>query len=213
MLDNLKRIREPLAWAVLGVVVLAVAIPAVQVLAYANLDDPALLAYSAVAYLAGWSFLLVVLVAAVAVCAIEPAVPRAGVLASLAAWLATVAVGLPLAALAVAAFLRQAPPGVDPSVLGAVPEALLGVVAVAALWALARRGPGSDEIDQDVDAAAAGLPSAPEPESDDRPAVVWSRDDAAGTAWRTADEAAAGAPGSRSIATPDDPEPAPEPRA
>ncbi|MDQ7993802.1 MAG: hypothetical protein REI45_14115, partial [Propionicimonas sp.] len=78
---------------------------------------------------------------------------------------------------------------------GTVTDLLIAVVGTVALWALALpapvAAPGSRRAVVDEVPAVAGPESAPAP--------VWGRDDAVGAAWRTADEAAAGAPGSASF--------------
>lgn len=206
MLENLKRIREPLAWAALGIVVLAILTSAAQVLLYVDLSDVVNHLYWAYSAQAGWSLFLLVLALAVWGCAVTPAIPRARLLATLSAWVGTLAVGLPLVVVAIsmAGATPRFMPDLLPSALAVLPDTLLGVLAVVVLWALARREP--EEWDEDEEDEVAAI--APAPEADAAPAperpTVWNRTEATGTAWRTADEAASGAPGTASLASPDE---------
>ena len=205
MQENLKRIREPLAWAVVVALAGDLVATAAQFVVLVEGESMADVTFwAAQGMLMSWAPFLLAAVAAVWVCQVAPASPRAVPLATTAAVVATVGV---VAGIGVSGYtLAASETGLDylPAVLMDLPGSLLALVLAVALWALARPVP-------ETDGAAAELPAQPElAADDDRPAPVWSREEAAGTVWRTADEAATGAPGSWSIASPDEPE-EPEP--
>lgn len=213
MVENLKRIREPLAWAVVVLAALWSALQlASQLLTGVYVLDPD--DGSTVTVVVTWALmnisranlgLLLALILAAVGCAAAPATPRTRAIALAAAWVATLSVALPwLVGLALVLLGRSESVTVVSGWemtalldLGApVIETAVGVVAVIALWALARRATG-DEPDEDEDED----PAIEAPEDDPAPldpATVWKPSEATGTVWRTADEAAAGVPGTPS---------------
>ena len=208
MQENLKRIREPLAWVVVVALAGQLLALSTQLVWYVEgSSTPDIAFWAAQGMLLSWAPFLLAAVAAVWACHAAPSSPRAVPLATTAAVVATIGVGLGIGLGGYAVAASPTPLDYLAGALMDLPAALLGVVAVVALWALAR--PVAGEA-----AAEAELPAQLEPAADDdRPAPVWRREEAAGTVWRTADEAAAGAPGSWSIATPDEPGEPDAPRA
>lgn len=209
MTENLQRVREPLAWSMIGVMVLAIAIPVIQVVVYSGLLVARDYAYWGLGMVATLLLPLLAMTAAVALCWIAPAPPRARLLTLVAAWLATIVVGLPVVALLV---LSLTDPlvrlDVLPGTLELVPDVVLGIVAAVALWVLA--GPSPQEETQDQ-TTAESPPELEPAESAEGTAPVWRRDEAAAAAWRTADDAASGAPGTWEVTSPDEPD-SPPPR-
>lgn len=208
MLENLKRIREPLAWVVLVVLAVELLVLVAQVLSYLNGGIGAEVAlWAGLGMVAAWVPFLLAAVAAVVACHLAPALPRAGLLARVAAVVTTI--GLVLGVGAGGYAMSTVPRMVDylPALVSELPAVLLAALACVVFWALAR--PAPREADDLTEEEVAALEP---PVDDDRPAPVWSREEAAGTAWRTADEAAAGRPGDWSIATPDEPEEPPTSR-
>lgn len=206
MLENLKRIREPLAWILVVIIALQFVLRAVLPLVglatglyqFQNPTDLGItlwtIAMGAISYP-----LALALLGVVVSCAVQPAVGRLRTLANAAAWVVSVAVAVELGCLLFAA-LQLAPLNqLDPVAMVSTLLDLLvsGAVAVA-LWALVRDQ--EEEAPEDAEPAVAeGSEEAPE---DSGPAPVWSRSEATGTVWRTADEAASGAPGAPSIIDP-----------
>lgn len=207
-MENLKRIREPLAWALIAVTAAALLLNAIQLAAYLVEANPEVMV--------GWIFslqtadyaLLLGLVAVAAGCALAPVVPRARTIARVAAWLAALSVALPVG-FAVFALLAWpvtwsiASSSFSPWVLVAMLYPLMnvtiGTLAAVALFALARP-PREDDAAavEDGPGPADRAESSDDPADDDHP-TVWKPAEASGTVWRTADEAAAGIPGARSL--------------
>lgn len=218
-MENLKRIREPLAWLMVVVAALALAFEIAQLwwqlseYSYTVTSDGSPLGF------VGWLTslrqidysLLVAVVVAVVGCAVAPAVPRARLIATVSAWVATAMVALPWIVGVIAALQPSESTDVyiswdlwmGFSALYPLINTALGVAAVIALWALARppRDDAQDETEGEPIAADSPAElSADEPE-DEHP-TTWKPSEATGTVWRTADEAASGAPGTHALAPP-----------
>lgn len=212
-MENLMRIREPLAWAVVVLSALMLVYQALQILWYMvagvewyQVGDSAWPPI-AIDWIFGWQGvdypLLLVLVVVAAGCWFPPAVTRARAIALAAAWVATVSVALPWAVVAFALLVspRAALTSVTVldwwawvSLLRPLIITGLGVVAAVALWALARR---PAEADESEDEPAAEADRVALEEAEDANPTVWKPTEATGAVWRTADEAATGAPGAR----------------
>mgnify|MGYP001398985323 CR=1 FL=1 len=209
-MENLKRIREPLAWAMVALAALTLLVQVAQKAAYL-LDS--IVTYQVgsdsggAVIVLGWQTvdyaLMIALVAAAAGCWLSPAVPRARAIALTAAWVATLIVAVPWVEFGLAALTRPSSWltstefgawGVLLDLIGLLVNTGVGVVAVIVLWALARR-PDEDETEAEVESDD---PEELDVTPEERP-TVWQPAEATGTVWRTADEAAAGAPGARSL--------------
>ena len=212
MSENLQRIREPLAWSMIGVLVLAIVFPVIQLVVYSGELVARDYAYWGLGMVATLLLPLLAMTAAVALCWVAPAPPRARPLTLVAAWLATVVVGLPVVAL-LGLSLTDPLVRLDvlPGTLDLVPDAVLGIVVVVALWVLAGPPPEVAEDPQDQTPAAESPPELEPAEPADPTAPAWRRDQAAAAAWRTADDAASGAPGTWEVTSPDEPD-SPAPR-
>ena len=229
-METLKRIREPLAWAMVAIAVLELVLVVARMLWFSGdvvlYESGAGEAITVASYVLSSQTIdypvLIALALAVWGCAVDPATPRARPLALTAAWLATLIVAAPWIAIAMTLIASppqssDAPLQWDWWMLSSLfyPLVYTGVAAVAtiALWALAIR-PHDDAVDggePDEDAA----PEAEEPtdEPEDGNPTVWKPAEATGTVWRTADEAASGAPGARYLDPSPDDEPDTEPQA
>lgn len=200
MIENLKRIREPLAWTLIGLTVANVLLGAARLV---RLQQEVSLfeAFASV----GTSLLNLALVMAliVVVCTcffIAPASPRAHLLTRTAAWVLTVGVLLTLVCLILGALADESFLSRTLELIGAVLDLVLKAIAAGSLWLLLR-GVGAGRID--VAPELAGSHPDPDPGGATMrpPATTWSRDQAIGSAWGTADEAAAGSPGSNRISS------------
>ncbi len=196
MIENLKRVREPVAWAILAVIVASMALSIVSLARQVSAVDARDTVFAVFAAIASNSMNLTLvfsLVAMVCVCLfIAPATAHAVGLAraalvvvSLGTLLTVVATGLGVAASAGIA-------GIVFELLGGILDLALKVVAVGVLWVIHRAVSTGR-----MATPAAPVEAAPEPPLPSRaiePATppVWRADAAAGTVWSTAAEAAAG---------------------
>ena len=189
MLDNLKRIRQPVTWAVL------VIICASQVLGIVRLTllvfwekTQVFAAFQEIGQSIMNLSLVIVLVALVCACLfIPPATSRAITLAKTSAWVVGIGTLLQLICLGLGLAASANAFGVIMEILGELLDIALKAVAAGVLWVLVR-GVKSGRLDLAPSAASAS--SAPEaPEN----APVWRAEQATGTAWRSAREAASGA--------------------
>ncbi len=232
-METLKRMREPLAWAMVALTALELVLVVLQMLLYGDfmvldngeVDGGTVISYLLSAQTVDYA-LLFGLTLAVWGCALAPATARARTVALAAAWLATLVVAAPWIA-AVISFLDWPARGAGislrwdwwtvSSLLYPLVYTGAGVVATVALWALARRpqddAPDDEEQDEDELALEAGDAAADEPEPEDEQPTVWKPAEAAGAVWRTADEAASGAPGARFLDPSSGDEPDATPRA
>ncbi|MEA4943482.1 MAG: hypothetical protein VB080_03500 [Propionicimonas sp.] len=219
-MENLGRIREPLAWAMVGLTAVALVFHVAQFAVFVAGDGAYLVIDQdlSATFFAGWTLglqsisgaLFVGLALAVAGCQVAPVLPRARLVARVAAWLATLTVGVGwgVSAYALAAWEGAGESSVMLRIWSGIGdwinlgvESGIAVVAVIALWALSRR-PCVDEAEsQDAGETADQQPSdvaGDAPGEDEQPAV-WKPTEASGAVWRTAGEAAAGAPGRQAL--------------
>lgn len=203
MIDNLKRIREPLTWAVIGVVAANIVLRIVQLVLMLQQGVPVFEALQDIGSSLLNMTLVVVVVALVCTCFfMAPATRHAILVTRVAAVVLTVGVlltlGSMLGVLASANLL-----GVAFELIGSLLDLVLKALAAGALWVLVR-GVHAGRIDTAPPVTAPVLEPVPEPAADEAP-TVWKRDEAAGAVWRTADEAATGAKGASRLPTPDAP--------
>jgi len=201
MLENLKRIREPLAWGLIAATVLAGVLAVVQLVLFMDwTQEDSYLLWLAGVRLVPYDLALALLAAAWA-CAVPPEVRRSRSIAVTAAVVVTVGT-LATAVQTVMSLLDMREWIELSSVLsGSALDLLVGLLASIGLWALAApaRAAASPQAAQ-PDHLPDLVPEAVEPPAEG-PAPVWGRTEAVGTAWRTADDAAAGAPGSATFPT------------
>lgn len=204
MIENLKRIREPLAWAVIAIVAANIVLGLVELVIQLREAVPVFAAFQEIGASLMNMTLVLAVVALVCTCFfIAPATPRALLLTKVAAWVLTVGVLITLicSMLGVAASANVM--GVIFEIVGGLLDLLLKGVAAGSLWVLLR-GVDAGRIDTAEPAPAPAAPVVDAPAVDapgakELPATTWQRSEAAGAAWRTADDAASGAPGAPRI--------------
>nr|NLI49602.1 hypothetical protein [Propionibacterium sp.] len=194
MIENLKRVREPVAWILLSVIVASMALSIVSLvrqMAGAEARDAVFAAFAAIASNSMNLTLVVSLVALVCLCLfIAPATAHAAALARAA--LVVVALGtlLTIVATALGVAASAGIAGIVFELLGGLLDIALKVVAVAVLWVI-HRAVGSGRMVTPAPVQEEALPLPPRAIEPEAP-VVWRASEAAGTVWATAAEAAAG---------------------
>lgn len=210
MIENFKRIREPLSWAMIAVIVAQMLLGVLRLILLLSAGEvPVFAAFQDI----GDSLLnltaVLALVALVCTCFfMAPAVPGARFITQVAAWVVTIGVVLSLVASMLGVAASAGTIGVMMELFGSLLDLLLKALAAGSLWVLLR-GVGSGRIDIAPPVEARPVaPSLETPTQRPESAAVWQRSEATGAAWRTAQAAAQGDPGSTSIAG--DPEPNPK---
>jgi len=194
MIENLKRIREPLTWAVIAVVAANIVVGIIHLVVLLQQSTPVYEAFQEIGSSLMNLTLAVIVVALVCTCFfIAPATPHALLVTRVAAGVLSVGVILTLVASALGVAASANPLGVAFEIVGTLLNLILKALAAGVLWVL-MRGVNAGRIDT---AAPAALPTAVETEpaaTEDVP-TVWQRSEASGAVWRTADEAATGVRG------------------
>ena len=204
MIENLKRIREPLTWAVIAIVAANLVLGIVRLVLLFQQSVPVFEAFQEIGASLMNLTLAVVVVALVCTCFfITPATPHALLVTKVAAWVLTVGVVLALVCTMLGVAASANPLGVAFEIIGGLLDLILKALAAGALWVL-MRGVNAGRIDTAPRAELVPAEPEPEPQTEDVP-TVWQRSEAAGAAWRTAEEAATGAPGTPRLPTADGP--------
>lgn len=190
MIENLKRLREPVAWIVIAVTAMSIVLAIVRFGFELSTSVPLTSAAETVA-LTAMNLTLVVLCLAVTWVSIfvPPQVPRAGVIAWWAAMLVSFGTVLTLVG-AIAGLV-----GADDAVavifgfLGVILDIVLKGVATVVLWLMYHgvhvgRFTVHDTSPSDAD----------DEQQKPRPPTTWAPGQATGAAWTTAADAASGAP-------------------
>lgn len=192
MTEYFKRVREPFAWAVLAVLVASMVLGVVQTVRQVQAEVPVFAAFQAIGgNLMNISVVLILIVLVCTCLFVSPATRNALLITKLAAWVVTVGVAATLAVNVLGIFATPNFFAVMVEVLGGLVDLVLKALGAGALWVLAR---GVDAGRIEAASASTGTlvrPESPEPV----PATVWQPAEAVGTAWGTAADAAAGAPG------------------
>jgi hypothetical protein len=191
-MESLMRLREPAAWVALGALVLNIVLAVVAMATYPGPTANVGLVLSA---RAANPVPLVVLAVLVSFCVVRQRTSNARLLTILSLIVGVIAVLLGLT-LALLAFAAEPPPIV--AVLAAIVTQLISLIAVVLLIKLLQLQAVPRRLPAGVGLAPYPYPyqeplPAPQP-SDQRLQPTWQPDTAAGAAWRTAGEAAAGAP-------------------
>jgi hypothetical protein len=193
MIENIKRVREPFTWAVAAVVLVGLVIGGTRIWLQVGSGVALLDALQA----SGGDLMnltvVFALVGLVCTCLfVAPATRHALVVTRVAAGAVSLGVLVTLVANLLGLFAGLGTLSVALDLLGGVLDLVLKALAAGALWLLAR-GVGSGRIEP----AAAELPPADDqPSAAPSPAAVsWRPEDAVGSAWGSAAEAASGAPG------------------
>ncbi len=189
MIDNLKRIREPLAWVALVAVTGGLVLGVVQlVLLQARDKVPVFSAFQSIGLSILNLPLVLALLALVCLCLfMAPATRHAVLVTRLAAIVTSVGTLLQLVCMVLGVAASANAFGVLMEILGGLLDVLVKAVAAGALWILLR-GVGAGRLEVAPGAAPAAALEPTEP----RAQPVWRPEQATGTAWRTASEAAAG---------------------
>lgn len=190
MVENLKRTREPLAWALIVLVLLGMGLTGWRLVTGLGEPDATIFTVFSDAALSWLNMSIAIpLVIVVMLCSlITPVSPRARVIAWVAAIVLTIGVALTLVSNLLGMWASAYSVGVVLDVLGGLFDLAFKALTAGALWVLIRGVRG-------------GQIETPAPEvtgtvlEQEAPASTWSRSSAAGTAWRTAADAAAGTPG------------------
>lgn len=191
MLDNLKRFREPVAWALLAIIVGGMVLAVARLIL--TLVSGATSVFSAFAIIANSVMNLaavIALLAAISVCLfVLPTTPRAVQLTRLSAWVITVGTLITLIATIIGISSSAGFFGILFELLGAVFDIAMKVVCAAVLWVIYRAVKAGRMQPDDLrgtamesEAEVAGVATAP----------VWQPGQATGAVWRTAAEAASG---------------------
>ena len=193
MIDNLKRIREPLTWAVIAVLAANIVLGMVELVIQLRQSVPVFEVLQEIGSTLVSLTLAVVVVALVCTCFfIAPATPHALLVTRIAAAVLTLGVLLSLVCSAIGLGASANAVGVAFEIIGGLLELILKALAAGALWVLSR-GVNAGRID--TAAPAPEVVAEPAPGTIEEVPTVWQRSEAAGAVWRTADEAATGARG------------------
>ena len=193
MIDNLKRIREPLTWAVIAVLAANIVLGMVELVLQLQQAVPVFEVLQTIGSSLVSLTLAVVVVALACTCFfIAPATPHALLVTRVAAAVLTLGVLLSLVCSALGVVASANSLGVAFEIIGGLLELILKALAAGALWVLSR-GVNAGRIDTAASAPEVALE--PAPELADEVPTIWQRSEAAGAVWRTADEAATGARG------------------
>jgi len=212
MIDNLRRIREPLAWALIVLVLLGMGLTGWKV--FTSLAAPGEDTLFSIFSDAGLSWLnmsiAIPLVIVVLLCSlVTPATPRAPLITWVAAIVLSVGVVLTLVSTLLGMWASANGFGVVLDVLGGLFDLAFKALVAGSLWVLIR-GVRAGQIEAPAPAVSGDVldPAAQPPTAEPGQASTWSRTSASGSAWRTAAEAASGTPGRPRIDA--DPEPGEE---
>lgn len=198
MIENLKRIREPLAWALIALLVANLVLGIVQLVMALQQAVPLFEAFQNIGISLMNISLVVAVIALVCTCFfIAPATRHAHTVTLAAAWVLSIGVLLTLVSYGFGVAAADSAIGKVLEIFGSLLDLILKAIAAGSLWVLLR-GVRAGRIDtappalpEPVEPAEAALEASATPE----PRTTWQRGEAAGAVWRTADEAAAGAPG------------------
>ncbi len=190
ILDNVKRIRQPVTWAVLVIICASQLLGIVRlVLLLVRERTPVFEAFQEIGMSIMSLSLVILLVGLVCACLfVPPATRNAILLARLSAWAIAVGTALQLVCLLMGVAASASAFGVIMEILGGLLDVALKAVAAGVLWVLVR-GVRSGRLD------LAPAPAVPEVSAPEQPRTppVWQPEQASGTAWRSARDAASGA--------------------
>mgnify|MGYP001266235260 CR=1 FL=1 len=190
MLENLKRVREPAAWALLTVIVGFMALNIVRLVWVLTHDQlPVFTAFADIASNSMSLTLVALQVALVCLCLfVSPATGRSVGLARASAAVVSLGTLLTVVATGIGLWANKGVMGVVFELLGGLLDIVLKVLAAVILWVILR-AVRTGRMQTPV------APATPEPEllhalTDEAP-PVWQPAQAAGTVWKTAADAAA----------------------
>lgn len=189
MLDNLKRIRQPVTWAVLAIIGAGLVLGIVRLALLVFWEKTQVFAaFQEIGQSIMNLSLVLALVALVCACLfVPPATSHAVRLAKLSAWVIAIGTVLQLICLLLGLAASANAFGVIMEILGGLLDVALKGVAAGVLWVLVR-GVSSGRFD-----LAPAVPEVSQASEQPRTQPVWRPEQASGTAWRSAREAATGA--------------------
>jgi len=187
--ENLKRVRQPVTLAVVVIICAGLILGVVRLTLLVFWEKTQVFAaFQEIGQSIMNLSLVIALVALVCGCLfIAPATPRAVTLAKLAAWVVGIGTLVQLICLGLGLAASANAFGLIMEILGGLLDIALKAVAAGALWVLVR-GVKSGRLD-----LAPALPELPEVDETPKAQPIWRPDQATGTAWRSAREAATGA--------------------
>ena len=188
ILDNLKRIRQPVTWAVLAVICASQLLGVVRlVLLVFREQTPVFEAFQEIGLSIMSLSLVLALVGLVCACLfVPPAAGNAVRLAKLSAWAIAVGTVLQLVCLLLGVAASANVFGIIMEILGGLLDVVLKAVAAGVVWVLVR-GVRSGRLDLAPGVGEIAVVEQP------RTPPVWQPEQASGTAWRSARDAASGA--------------------
>lgn len=189
MLDNLKRIRQPVTWAVLAIICASLVLGVVRLTMLVFWEQTQVFAAFQEIGLSIMNLSLVIaLVGLVCACLfVPPATGNAVRMAKLSAWVIAIGTLLQLVCLLLGLAASANAFGVIMETLGGLLDIALKAMAAGVLWVLVR-GVNSGRLD-----LAPAVPEVVAPPEQPKAQPVWRPEQASGTAWRSAREAASGA--------------------
>jgi hypothetical protein len=204
MIENLKRIREPLAWTAIALTLLGMGLTGWRLATdFGKMSVPEAFQQDGSSWL-NISIALLVVVVVMSCSLVAPASPRALPIA----WVAAVVLSLGVVATLVSSLMGMwasaAGIGVVLDVLGGLLDVAFKALTAAALWVFLR-GVKAGRIETAPKSADSAVD---QEEVGPRP-TTWAREEASGTVWWTAAEAASGAPGRDKMPDGEEPTPAP----
>jgi hypothetical protein len=208
MIENLKRIREPLAWIAIVLTVAGMGL-AVWRLVTDFGEMSVFAAFQEVG--SSWlniSFALLVVVIVMSCSLVAPATPRARLLTRIAAVVLSLGVALTLVSALMGMWASAVGLAVILDVFGGLLDVAFKALTAAALWVFLR-GVKAGRIETASRVVPLPTQAAAGTDAESSTATTWSRDQAVGTVWRTAADAAAGAPGRDTMGEDQESKPAP----
>lgn len=187
ILDNVKRVRQPVTWAVLAIICAGQILGIVRLVVLVREQTPVFEAFQEIGVSIMSLSLVIVLVGLVCACLfVPPATRNAILLAKLSAWAIATGTVVQLGCLLMGVAASANAFGVIMEILGGLLDVALKAVAAGVVWVLVR-GVNSGRLD-----LAPAVPEVAAPEQPRTP-PVWQPEQASGTAWRSARDAASGA--------------------
>jgi len=189
MLENVKRIRQPVTWAVLVIICASLVLGIVRLTLLVFWERTQVFAAFQEIGLSIMNLsLVIVLVGLVCTCLfVQPATANAVRLAKLSAWVIAIGTLLQLVCLILGLAASANAFGVIMEMFGGLLDVALKGVAAGVLFVLVR-GVNSGRLD-----LAPAVPEVSAPTGTEKAQPVWRPEQASGTAWRSARQAASGA--------------------
>lgn len=187
--ENLKRIRQPVTWAVLAIICASQVLGVVRLTILVFWEKTQVFAaFQEIGSSIMSLSLVIALVLLVCACLfVPPATPQAIRLAKVSAWVVAVGTLLQLICLILGLAASANAFGLIMEILGGVLDIALKAVAAGVLWVLVR-GVKSGRLD-----LAPAVPEVADAPATTTAHPVWRPEQATGTAWRSARDAATGA--------------------